>query len=351
MIKIVAAAALTVIGTVTAAAQTAPIKWRLTSYVSQNSNLYTMMAQPLVKRIHELTDGQLQIELFPEGVIAPAFRCQAAVSEGLAEACQAPLSILFGRHPSNAFFGFLPGGMPADALMSWMYVGGGKELLAEVHRDTLGLHTLPAGLGGTEIFAHSHKPLRNAADLKGLKIRTVGPAASIMQEAFGGAPITVPGAEVFSMLERKGIDATEWSGPADNVTMGFSEVARYIIYPGVHTKAYFAGLSVKKETWDALPDHLKRKVEAAAMLNSMESLLRVDQEDIKAWKKLKSGKNEIIRLDDSVITAYKDGARKFATKLAADQKAKGDNWTEKVADSYLKFYDEWFENSEFRSAK
>ncbi len=49
----------------------------------------------------------------------------------------------------------------------------------------------------TEVFAHSHKPIRSLADMKGFKMRTVGAWADILPK-LGASVITLPGGEVFA---------------------------------------------------------------------------------------------------------------------------------------------------------
>ena len=68
----------------------------------------------------------------------------------------------------------------------------------------------------------------------------------------------VPGGEIYTLLQRKGVDAIEWSTPGANLSEGFHEVAPYIIMPGVHQPSFVWEVVVKEETWQALPDALKK---------------------------------------------------------------------------------------------
>ena len=329
--------------------QTAEYKWKMTTIVPETSAFFKFFAPPFVKRVSELTDGRVEIKAYAAGVIAPSFQAHDAVMDGTAEAGQAPPIHMVNRDPTNTFLGPVPGGMGPDCLMHWVYEGGGKELLAQHRRETMGLHSMPAGFGGTEIFAHAHKPIRVAEDLKGVKFRTAGAFAIILKKYFGAAPTVVPGSEVYSMMERKAIDATEWSGPAENKIAGLHETAKYIMYPGPQTNAWFMEFMLKADRWDALPDDLKMKIEAAAKLSSLETLLKFDVRDIQAWGELKKGKNEIVRVDDSLLVAIREKTREWSLEQAAVEKAKGNPWMEKVATSYFKFYDDWLNNAEFRA--
>ncbi|MEX0759264.1 MAG: C4-dicarboxylate ABC transporter substrate-binding protein [Tistlia sp.] len=337
-------------GALTAGAQAEDtIRWRMTTIVPETSNFYQLFALPLVKRVEELTDGRVVIEPYPAGIIAPSFEAHDAVLDGTADAVQAPPIHLVNRDPANALVGTIPGGMGPDALMHWMYQGGGKELLAEFRRETLGLHSIPAGLGGSELLAHAHKPIRTAEDLKGVKFRTAGAFAEILSEHFDAATTVVPGSEVYAMMERKAIDATEWSGPSENRVAGLQETAKYIMYPGSQTNAFFMEFAVKQETWDALPEDLQTKIEAAAQLATMDTLLAFDARDMEAWAELKKGRNEIVRIDDSLIQDIREAGRTWAYAKAEEQEAAGNPWMGRIADSYYAFYDNWLENAEFRA--
>lgn len=335
-------------GFVTTASAADPIVLRMTQSFSETSNLYQLFAPPLVKRVEELTDGQVVIEPYPAGVIAPAFDAYDAVIDGTADAVQASAAYLVSRDPANAMFGVLPGGMGPEALSHWMWSGGGNELLAEHRRETMGLHSMACGFGATELFAHSHKPLQSVDDFKGLKFRTAGAFADILT-AMGASPTVVPGGEVYTMLERGAIDATEWSGPSENIKAGLHEVAKYIIYPGVHTRAFFQEFAVDAEKWDAIPPELQVKIEAACRLSSLDTLMAFDALDREAWAQMQSGNNEIIRLDDATIDRINEEGRKWVYAIAAEQEAAGNTWTTRIADAYFAFHDDWLDNTSFRA--
>jgi len=91
------------------------------------------------------------------------------------------------------------------------------------------------------------RELRKVEDLKGLKYRTLGNNAAIVKEAFGASPTVVPGSELYGMLDKRAIDLMEYATPADNLDMGFHEVAKYIIYPGLQAPCYAFEVVMKLE--------------------------------------------------------------------------------------------------------
>src|SRR5262249_50706373 len=147
--------------------------------------------------------------------------------------------------------------------------------------DRLGLHPLVAGIATTEIFAHAHKPIRTAEDLKGLKFRTLGMWADLLR-GFGAEPVATPTSEVGSALERKVIDAAKMAGPADNVQMGLQKLAKYVMVPGAHLPGGYFTVFIKSAAWDKLPADMRNGLELAARLTSFDSYLEKGKMDIDA---------------------------------------------------------------------
>ncbi len=347
--KLAQAALLAVVAQAGAAiAQDSPIVLRMTHAFGETSSFYQLFALPLAERVDKLTDGKVKIEPYPAGVIAPSFEAYDAVMDGTADALQSSAVNIVNRDPTNALFSTFPGGMGPEALFQWMWYGGGKELLAEHRRETMGLYSIPCGLGATELFAHSHKPLRTLEDFHGVKFRTVGAFADVLT-AMGASPVVVPGNEVYTMLERQAIDAAEWGSPSENLKAGLQEIAKYIIYPGVHTRAFFQEFALRADQWDVLSPDLQYKITAACELTSLDSLLAFDAKDREGWATMQAGSNEIIRLDDAVIDRISEEGRKWIEARADEQEAAGNPWTRRVADSYFAFQDDWMDNTGFRA--
>ncbi len=319
-------------------------KWRMATTAPEASANYSIYALTFAKYVKELTGGRVQVQPFPSGVLAPAFGVHDAVTNGTAELGQTVPAYIVNGDPANILLSGQPGGMTPEAYFHWLYYGGGKELWRDFRREKMGLHPLIAGLGTAEIFAHSHKPIRDKADMAGMKFRTIGSWAKII-EGFGAAPVVIPGNEVYSMLERKAIDAAEWSTPSGNLKAGLQKIAKYIVVPGVHSPSYAFEVIMKKELWDSLPKDLQAQLEAAAKLTSFDTYMEWGVADLDAFRKLDGGRNEIVHLSPQFIAEIKKAGRDWAADQAAEQKAKGNDWTERIAKSYFPFQDAWEETA------
>ena len=314
-------------------------KWRMTTLAPETSIYFTLFAKPFAERVKQMTNGQVEITPFGAGVIAPAFKGYEAVQDGLCELVNSWSGYLVNKDPANALLAGHPGGMGPEAYLTWVYEGGGLKLWQDFRRETMGLHTLVVGAGPSEIHLNSIKPIRTLEDLKGTKVRTAGAFAEILQR-FGASPVTVPGTEIYTMLERKGVDAVEWSTPAENAKMGFQKVAKYVIMPGVHAPSFAFDMAMKKELWDGLPQNVKTTLENAARITTHEAYFKWLAEDLKAMEDLRKSGNEIVFVDQGYIDGMKKAGRDWAF-----EKAKDNAWMKRLADSYYGFMDKYEQNA------
>ena len=323
------------------------ITLRMTTIVPEGTYLYTAFSKRFADNVARLTAGRVEVTPYPPSVLAPPFEVYKAVEDGRADMGHAPPALIYQRDPTMALFSSFPGGLGIEATMHWLYQGGGLKLLEGHHREKLGLHPLVAGIATTEIFAHAHKPLRTAEDLKGLKFRTLGMWAELLR-GFGAEPVATPTSEVSTALERKLIDATKMAGPADNLQMGLNKLAKYIMVPGAHLPGGYFTVFLKVDAWDRLPADARAQIETAARLTSFDSYLEKGKLDIDAMAEMRKGPNEVVQLDPRFIQQIKDAGRAWARAKAAEEKAKGNPWTERVAEQVFQFQDKWDANKDYR---
>jgi len=325
----------------------AKFKWSLTTFVPENNPVFTDFVKVFVDRVRELTDGEVEIRPFGAGVIAGAFEGYRAVQKGTADLAFMYAPFITNEDPANAVLGGMPGGMSPQAMVAWLFEGGGEKLWVDFRRETMELHPIIAGGVPTEIFAHSHKPVRKLEDLKGLSLRTAGAWAQIVK-GFGATPTVVPPAEIFTMLERRGVDAVEFVTPAVNAGAGYQNVAKYIIVPGVHQPSGAYEVVMRAKVWDSLPERLKVKLRAAGRLATFDSLMRTQSQDLGAIAKFGGGRNEVIVLSPAVLKEMTAASHRWAENAAAEQEKKGSPWMRRIYGSYSRFQQAWSASESFR---
>ncbi len=325
----------------------AEVEWKMTAAIGEGSFLYQNFMERFANNVGMITQDRVNIQPFGAGVLAPAFKAYEAVQDGIVEAGHSTPSYLVNQDPTNAIFASFPGGMSPEATLHWVYEGGGEKMLQEFRRADMGLHSLVVGIGTSEIMAHSNVKIQTVADLKGVKYRTSGAFAAVLQEEFGGVPTVVPGSEIYTLLQRKGVDAIEWSTPGANITQGFHEVAPYMIMPGVHQPSFLWEVFVKQETWDALPADLQNLITAAAKLSTYEAFTRFGDSDIKAMVEYRKSKVEIVLMEHAESEKIREAGRNWARAKAATLADAGNPRMQEILDSYLGYQSNWAENSSY----
>lgn len=309
-------------------------KWKMPTAYPAGSYLWDFIAANFANKVKILSNGQLIIEPFSAGSIAPALKVTEAVKNKVAEAGHTWTNYEMGSDVTSVLFGGVPGGLSDQQYFAWYYEGNGSKLLSEWRKEKQGLHSIVLGIGPQEII-HSHKPIRSLQDFKGLKMRTAGVWAELMPK-MGGAAVILPASDVYSALEKKIVDAIEWADPGTNFALGFHQVAKYIIVPGVHQPAWPWELLINQQEWDKLPANLKAVVEIAAKDTTYESWTRFVDKSLKAMTEYQKKGNQIITLQDGVLQEVNTVSVKWYQEQAAKNA-----WFKKVYEDQVAFKAYW----------
>lgn len=333
----------------TSSAAVAKEEWKMTGIAPETSLYHILLVEKFAAHIEELSAGEINVKTFGGGTLAPATKLHDAVKSGVIESAITSPVYLTNSHPVNSYFGSHPGGMDGLTILAWYRVGGGQELVQKFRRETMGLHSILCGLGPAEVFMHSHKKVEDAGDLKGMKIRAAGAWAEILGEKFGGVPTSVPGSEVFTLLERKAIDAAEFSTMSDNINLGIHEAAPWIVVPGMHARAVPMELIVSADRWDSLSDQLKSKVNAACELTTIQSFLEWSKRDLDALAGLdEKDRSRVVRISDAMLAEVEAAGREWGETRAKDKAAAGDTFMRDYISAYYDFKKQWEGTSALR---
>lgn len=300
-------------------------------------------AKAFADKVNLLTDGRVEVQVFPGGTLGKALTVSETVKNGIAQAGHTWMGYDWGKDKAVVVFGGFAGSMDSERMLHWLYEGGGAELQREFRMQKFGVVSMPLFIRTAEAFLHSRKPVKTMDDLQGLKLRTAGAWLEISKD-MGAAPVTMPGAEVFTSLERGAIDATEWGTLYENISTGFHKVAKYVIIPGVHQPVAPFELVINKEAWEALSDRDKELVEEAAKMVTFESWTRVGHEDAKALQFFRDAGNEIIELNAEVQQRVKNKAVAWGKEQAKDNE-----WFKKAYESQLAYEELWKDAKRYRN--
>jgi TRAP-type mannitol/chloroaromatic compound transport system substrate-binding protein len=251
-------------------AQTVTLKMQ-TSWTA--SDIFQEMAADYCTRVNEMAGGRLKVDLLVGGSVVHPFSVQDAVHSGVLDAAHTVPVYWYGKHKAASLFGSGPVfGFNAEQGLGWIYNGGGKELYKELIDNILKLNIVSffATPMPTQPLGWFKRPLKSAADIKGLKYRTVGLAADLMQ-AMGMAVAQLPGGEIVPAMERGVIDAFEFNNPTSDRRFGAQNVAKNYMLGSYHQATEYFEIMVNKQKFASLPkEHqaiLQYGAEAASSAN------------------------------------------------------------------------------------
>ncbi len=223
---------------------------------SSNASHLTLkfLNEEWVPKLEAMTGGALSIELLPIESVVPHAETPQAIGIGVLDGDLTSINYFAGTDPAFALMGDLIAGYDsADQIQTFCSRGGGKEMLQKLMDAHFpGVHVVGCGAYAREAFV-STVPINGVADLSGLKIRAPeGLAADVFKRA-GAAPVSLPGSETYGALEKGVIDAADNSAYANNDANGMHKVAKYPIFPGIHSTPILQ-FTVSQAVWDSLSE-------------------------------------------------------------------------------------------------
>ncbi len=235
-------------------------------------DIFNDFATDYVKRVNEMAGGRLKIQYLISGAVVKAFQVQDAVHKGVLDAGHQVSVYWYGKSKVASLFGTGPVfGQNANQGLAWIYYGGGlelyQELIAALGLNIVGFFSMPMP---TQPLGWFKNPITSAKDMEGLKYRTVGLAADLMQKM--GVKVTqLPGGEIVPALERGVIEAFEFNNPTSDRSFGAQDVSKVYMLGSYHQAAEFFEILFNKDKFDGLADEhkaiLRYAAEAASSAN------------------------------------------------------------------------------------
>jgi TRAP-type mannitol/chloroaromatic compound transport system substrate-binding protein len=319
---------------------TETFRWKMVMPWSKGLLFYDM-AQHFADSVKLASGGRLDIKLFSAGELVGAMESFDAVRKGSADIGHDWPGYWMGKNDNFNSFASVPFGLDTEGYNIWLYERGGLEQMQELY-GRYNLYALPGGNGGQEMGFFSNKRATSMADYKGMRLRTPGWFMDIMNRL--GASVTpLPGGEIYLALERGVIDAAEFSTPAINYPMGFDDITKYVLTPGVHQPSVQCALFINMDSYNKLPADLKWIIDIAAKETQLWSAAWQENLNIEAIKLFKE-KVEFVRLDDEAITEFAKVTKDYLEEV----KAKNPD-AKKTLDSQEEFKRDFADWREIRS--
>ncbi|MGE0557734.1 MAG: TRAP transporter substrate-binding protein [Burkholderiales bacterium] len=282
-------------------------------------DIFNEMAEEYVKRVNEMSEGRLRIDYLVAGAVVKPFEVMDAVAKGVLDAGHSVPVYWYGKSKVASLFGSGPiNGCDAQQTLAWIYRGGGlemyQELLKKLNLDVVGYFAMPMP---TQPLGWFKKPISSSAEIKGLKYRTVGLAADLLQEM--GAKVTqLPGGEIIPALEKGVIDAFEFNNPTSDMRFGAQDVIKNYMMGSFHQAMEFFEILFNRKKHDALPKDLQAILRYSAEAASSANF----------WTGLKNYSNDL----ELLRTKHKVNVLRTPKSVFQDQLKAWDVLTKKLSD-------------------
>jgi TRAP-type mannitol/chloroaromatic compound transport system substrate-binding protein len=297
-----------------------------------------MAVENLAERIDAASNGRLKIKVYGAGELVPAFEVFDAVSRATVEMGHDASYYHKGKVDAAQFFTSIPFGLNQLELYGWLYYGGGLELWRELYAP-FNLVPFPCGNTGVQMGGWFRREINTVKDLEGLKMRIPGLGGEVLRRA-GGTPVTLPGAEIFTSLQTGAIDATEWVGAYNDVSLGLHKAADYYYYPGWQEPGAGLECMINAAAWASLPADLQAIVEISCQAITTDMAAEYTHGNIAALKQLIDDPNIDVRpFPDEVLRLLKAHTQDIVSELSETDPA----W-KKIAESYYAFLEGSTEN-------
>ena len=307
------------------------IQWRMrTSWQKEMPGLFEA-AERLAKRINHSCTGRLKVTVHAAESSQEAFSVFDEVASGRCEMAHSGAQFWAGKSLATSFFSSLPFGMTAGESTSWLLAGEGWALWRELY-EKFGLVPFPAGNTGAQMAGWFKRELKSLRGVKGLKLRLTGLAAEVWRR-IGGEVVALDGALLVKALDDGSIDAAEWMGPWNDLSLGLHRGARNYYYPGWQEPSAALECIVNLRALNDLPEDLQTAIESACLASHAEETALMTARNQQALLTLVSvHKINVLRLPTDVITALSRASEAVRSDLA-----ERDQFARRVFDSAMAF--------------
>ncbi len=241
------------------------------------ASIYFELVKKFGERVQKMSNNRLVIEVLPDGAVVPAFEILDAVDKGVVEGGYAWTHYWSGKHPAAGLFSnpMAGAGVGLDQIshVAWIFEGGGYDLYRKLYTDILKVKVEPLFVQpmGPDPLGWFKRPIKDTNDFKKMKYRAPPGITGEIFKEMGVAAVAMPGGEIVTAAQRGTIDAAEWIGPADDMSLGLHTIWKNYYLQGLHQSTDIGEILINKGVWDKLSPDLQEIMRAAAMASMTET--------------------------------------------------------------------------------
>jgi TRAP-type mannitol/chloroaromatic compound transport system substrate-binding protein len=291
------------------------LRWKMASAVPSSIAILGKTARGFTEKVVALSGGDFVVEFYEAGALVPPLEMFDAVAKGSIDAAWAPPAFWAGKIRAAPLFSAVPFGPSAGEYLAWVYHGGGQELWREILAP-YDIYSVFCSLEVPEASGWFREEITSVDDLKGLKMRILGLGGLTLQKLGVSTQLLAP-ADIYPALERGVIDATEFSMPAVDLSLGFDKVAKHYYFPGWHQPATLVDLMIHLPRWQELSDTHRAQIEVACRASILDNLALAEASQFRALQELQSKGVQLHRWSPEMLAAFEAAWQEVAAEQAA----------------------------------
>ncbi|MFZ4453972.1 TRAP transporter substrate-binding protein [Salibacterium aidingense] len=212
------------------------------------------------ERVEENSDGNLSVEIFPNGTLGSENEVLEQVQNGGIDMTKVSAGALENFASEYSVFSLPYVFEDEDHFFESMESDAVQELYESTEEE--GFVGLTYYDSGARSFYTKDTPIEEPSDLEGKKIRVMDSETQIeMVEAMGGSPTPMPYGDIYTGLQQGVIDGAE-SNPTALTTGNHGEVAKAFSYDQ-HTRIPDIAV-MSADTWNSLSENQQEIIKTAA---------------------------------------------------------------------------------------
>jgi TRAP-type mannitol/chloroaromatic compound transport system substrate-binding protein len=307
------------------------VKWKMVTSWPKRLPGPGMSAERVAERIRALSGGRIDITVYAAGEIVPAFEVLGAVGNGVAELGHTASFYWQGKMPAAAYFTTVPFGLTPGEHVAWIDAGGGQHLWDELYAP-FGVKPFMGGNTGVCMGGWFRRELNSLADLRGLKLRSLGLGGELYRR-LGATPQTTPPGEILSSLQSGVLDGAEFVGPGTDIALGLYRVAPFYYYPGFNKPNGTGECIIALKVWETLDAGAKAILAHACAAEANFALAEMERLNAEALGVLTEQHSVKLRAFPTDLVA---AARAQSADVLGELAAR-DAVSRKIHESYLRF--------------
>jgi TRAP-type mannitol/chloroaromatic compound transport system substrate-binding protein len=316
-----------------AVARAGTLKWKMVTSWPKRLPGPGMSAERVADRIRALSDGAIDVTVYAAGEIVPAFEVLGAVGGGVAELGHTASFYWQGKMPAAAFFTTVPFGLTPGEHVAWVDAAGGQALWDELYAP-FGVKPFMAGNTGVCMGGWFRREIGSLADVRGLKLRSLGLGGEIYRR-LGATPQTTAPGEILNSLQSGVLDAAEFVGPGTDIALGLYRVAPFYYYPGFNKPNGTGECIVSLKLWQSLDKTQQAIVAHACAAEANYALAEMERLNAEALRVLVGQHGvKLSAFPPDLVAAARAQSVDVLGELAAH-----DDVSRKIHKSYLDFRD------------